>query len=300
MAAAEDQDGREPVTLYLTLDIESDYGRSNTYRALEQSAPFFEWIRAEQIPLAAFVVGKILEQGHPIVDTLLEHGIAIGVHGYTHTADTFGTMHTSHAEEIGRGTDAYVQRVGRKPAGYRAAAGVVSGEDVVLLDKLGFRYDASVFPMRRPGRYDFSGLPRTPFRWEGTKLVEVPFGLLTLSLPAGMTFINLLGGALSARLIARQTRRLGGAPAWHVTDLHLHNLFAHYPAQESLPFALRLIYRVGAVAGGLSTLQRLTAGLCRAGFTFGNLEADILRLDTSRLPVVKLACFDRSEREGSL
>jgi peptidoglycan/xylan/chitin deacetylase (PgdA/CDA1 family) len=298
MAATEDQDGRGPVTVYLTLDIESDYGRSDTYCVLDKAAPFFDWIKAERIPLTAFVVGKLLEQGHPIIDALIEQGVPVGVHGYTHSADTFGTMRTSHADEIHRGTDAYVKRIGRKPAGYRAAAGIVSREDVVLLDKLGFRYDASVFPMRRPHRYDFSDLPKTPFRWDTTKLVEIPLGLLTPSLPAGMTFINLLGGALSARLVAREARRLGGTPAWHVTDLHLHNLFACYPALGCLPFGLRLVYLAGAVTGGMSALRRLTAGLRRAGFAFGNLEAKALRLDVAGLPVVKLDCFDPPELGG--
>ena len=293
MAATEDP-GAGGVTVYLTLDIESDYGRSRTYRVLDKAAPFFAWVRSEQIPLTVFVVGELLQRGHPIVETCLEAGIPIGVHGFSHAPDTFGTMHSSHADEIRRGAEAYAGRVGRKPAGYRAAGGIIGRDDVRLMNELGFRYDASVFPLRRAGRYDFSGLRRTPFRWEGTRLVEIPFGLLTPSLPAGMTFINLVGVALGARLVAREARRLGGEPAWHVTDLHLHNLFAHYPAMGCLPFVLRLIYLAGAVTGGLSTLQRMTARLRRAGFRFGNLEADALRLDAGQLPVVKLDCFERT------
>ena len=296
----EARDGGSSATLYLTLDVESDYGRSDTYDVLDRAAPFFDWIKSEQIPLTAFVTGRLLEQGHRVVDTFQECGIAVGVHGYTHAADTFGTMHTSHADEIRRGAEAYAKRMGNKPAGYRAAAGVISREDVLLLDRIGFRYDASVVPMRRPGRYDFSGLPKTPFRWDGTRLVEIPFGLLTSALPAGMTFINLLGATVSSRLIMREARRLTGAPAWHVTDLHLHNLFAHYPALRSLPFVLRLIYLAGGIMGGLPTLRRMTADLRRAGFEFGNLEADALRLDAGRLPVVELDFFDRPDRGAAL
>jgi hypothetical protein len=202
-------------------------------------------------------------------------------------------MHTSHADEITRGTEAYVKRVGRRPAGYRAAAGVISRDDVLLMNQMGFRYDASVFPMRRSGRYDFSGLPKTPFRWDDTRLIEIPFGLMTSSLPAGMTFTNVLGSRLSAGLIAREAGRLGGLPAWHVADLHMHNLFAHYPAMASLPFVLRLVYLAGSVTGGLSSLMRITDRLRGAGFALGDLETDALRLNADSLPTVRLDCFDR-------
>ncbi|OGV65287.1 MAG: hypothetical protein A2283_05735 [Lentisphaerae bacterium RIFOXYA12_FULL_48_11] len=289
-----DSDPRRSETLYLTLDIESDYGRSDSYEILSQAAPFIDWLHAENIPLTAFVVGKLFQQGHSIIDTFLRAGISLGVHGFSHSPDTFGTMHASHADEIQKGMEAFEKRVGRKPDGYRAALGIVSRDDVLLMDKLGFCYDASIFPMRRSHCYDFSGLPKSPFQWQGTNLVEIPLGMLTATLPAGMTFINLLGSELSAFLVKRQVSSLSGDDkAFHVTDLHFHNLFPYYPAMNSLPFIMRLVYQAGSIMGGLVTLRRYVAVLRSKGFVFGNLETDALSLRRESLPVVGLDCFNR-------
>ena len=289
-------------TLHLTLDVERDYGRADTYRALDAAGPLFAWTEKTGLPLTAFVAGEILERGHPIVETLLKAGIPIALHGHAHAAAAFGTMRTSHADEIERAVQAYASRIGKRPHGYRAPAGIISRTDLMLLDQLGFAYDASIFPMRRPHRYDFSRLPRAPFRWEGTRLAEVPFGLMTSSLPAGLTFINLLGPAASAALIGRAARKLAGqspsgsAPSGYVIDLHGHNLFAYPPALRALPVALRLVYRAGRWSGGLACLMSLADKLRRRGFTFGNLEADALRLDPEKLPAVGFDCFERRAR----
>ena len=152
----------------------------------------------------------------------------------------------------------------------------MSREDIELLGKLGLRYDASIFPVRRPGRYDFSALPRTPFRWEGTSLVEMPFGMLTRSVPAGMSFINLIGASLTARLLRESS----------VVDVHFHNLFTSYPAMRGLPAGLRMMYLAGAWRNGFSCLKSLVTKLRNAGVVFGCLEADALALKADALPAV--------------
>jgi hypothetical protein len=166
----------------------------------------------------------------------------------------------------------------------------VSREDIALLGSLGLRYDASIFPVRRPGRYDFSAMPRTPFRWEGTSLVEMPFGLFTGSIPAGMSFINLLGATLSAKFLRGQALALAGKSA-SVVDMHFHNLFTCYSAMQCLPPGLQMMYRVGAWRNGLSCLKSLVENLRRAGAVFGCLETDALGLKAEALPV---AGFDRN------
>ncbi len=265
----------------LTIDVESDYGRSDRYEILDRTGPFFEWLRREQVPLTAFITGRLLERGHAVIDSFQSAGVPIGVHGFEHSTENFGTMNTSHEDEIRRGVDAYVKRIGRPPAGYRAPLGIVSREDIRLLSQLGLRYDASVFPVRRPGRFDFSALPRTPFRWEGTSLVEMPFGMLTNSVPAGMSFINLIGAPLAARLLRQSS----------VVDIHFHNLFTHYPSMSGLPAGLRLMYLAGAWMNGFSCLKSLVGKLRNAGAVFSCLETDALGLRPDSLPAVS---FDRA------
>ena len=279
--------------LCLTIDVEQDYGRAGTYGVLDKAAPFIDWIREEKIPVTAFVIGRLFQEGHPIIDSLLNAGASLGVHGFSHSPGIFRDMHTNHADEINKGLAAFERRVGRKPAGYRAPAGVISRDDVLMIDKLGFRYDASVFPMRRPIRYDFSQLPKSPFRWNGTGLVEIPFGLLTRRLPAGMSFINLFGPKLSAYLARRMTAGShDGDPAYYVTDIHLHNLFTSYQAMGCLPFAMRLIYLAGSFTGGFPTLVKFVDSMRHQGFVLYDLEAYALSLKAEQLPVVNMDCFD--------
>ena len=277
----------------LTLDVELDYGRADGYAILERTAPFFDWLRGEQVPFTAFVTGQLLEQGHAILDSLQTAGVPIGVHGFSHRAETFGTMHADHRDEIRKGVDAYTKRFQQPPQGYRAPAGIVSRRDIELLAQLGLRYDASIFPLRRPGRYDFTNLPRTPFRWKNSSLVEMPFGLLTHSLPAGMSFINLFGAGPAAGLLRKQALLLGGAAS--IIDLHFHNLFTHWTSLRELPLALQLVYLVGAWRNGLTCLKSLVAKLRRAGVVFVNLETEALSLNPETLPVVE---FDGVGDEG--
>lgn len=282
---------RPDPTLYLTLDIEPDYGRGATCRALDQAGPFLDWVRGDQVPVTAFVSGQILDAGHPILDRLVSAGISVELHGFSHTADIYGTMHTSHAGEIRKGTEAYVRRFNRPPAGYRAPAGVISADDLALLAQLGYRYDASIFPMRRPGRFDFSSLPRHPFRWAGLELAEFPVGLLTSRIPAGLTFTNILGPALSAFLVARATAP-AGAP--FVLDAHLHNLYSYAPALDALPLPIRWVYRFGHWFGGLSALRTLVANVRQRGFALANLSDTALKADTRLMPVVDMDVFTRA------
>lgn len=266
-----------PPALCLTLDVESDYGRSSTLAILDKTDSFFDWIRDEHVPVTAFVTGRIIEQGHRIVDRLTAAGVAVELHGYTHAGEDFGTMHESHAEEIERGTAAYQRRFGRTPAGYRAPAGTIGEQDLKLLDRLGYQYDSSVFPVRRPDRYDFSTLPRTPFRWASLNLAEFPMALLTSRVPAGLTFTNLLGPSLSTRLIRRSA---AASPAPVIIDGHFHNLYTHSAAMSALPWGLRAVYTLGRWSGGLACTRKLVNALRRAGYE----PASLHDLATQTLP----------------
>jgi|GEM_PF-3335193 len=285
-----------PATVFLTLDVEPDYGRAQTCRVLDQADSFWDWLRQAAVPMTAFIAGKLIHEGHPVLDRLTALNVPLALHGYTHAPETFGNMRTSHAGEIQAAHEAFLRRMGRRPNGYRAAAGIISDKDVLLLDRLGFRYDTSIFPLRRAGRYDFSRLPRLPFCWAGTSLIEIPFGLLTRRMPAGMTFINLLGAKLSTRLMLRRigVRSVGQDSAgWYVVDLHLHNLFIYTPALEAVPLLMRMLYKVGAWRGGLPCLTRLIDNLLRAGVHFGNLEEEALRMRCELLPQASLDVFGR-------
>lgn len=284
-----DSSDRTPGTICLTLDVEPDYARSQTLMILDRTDPFFQWVRDAQIPLTVFVTGRLIEHSHPIVDRLQSAGIPVELHGYSHAVPGLGTMHHSHADEIERGTEAYVKRFGRVPFGYRAPSGVISADDVRLLDRLGYRYDSSIFPVRRPGRYDFTGLPNHPFRWDGLHLAEFPVALLTSRIPAGLTFTNLFGPRISAMLMARSAPV---PPAPIVIDGHFHNMFPEPQALKNLPWGLRCIYSLGQWSGGLAGLRTLVNDLRRRGFVLGNLTQIAQAAPAGNLLSVGLKVFE--------
>ncbi len=261
--------GSRPPTFYFTLDVEPDYARTEQHRLLDRLPELLSWLRGEGVPLTAFVVGRYFDEGRPVVDQLLNAGADIGVHGHWHRAADFGTMHSSHESEIEQGTAAFQRRVGRPAKGYRAPSGIISHEDLQRLARLGFVYDASIFPVRRPGRYDFTRAPRAPFRWKETGLLEFPCGLLTSRLPAGMTFLNWMGAGWGARLLTRQVDAQGGH---QVFDAHIHNLFHNPIALRELPIGLRMAYRAGHLFGEMKCLKTLIARLRKAGWQFGSLD----------------------------
>lgn len=281
--------GAHPSPVCLTMDVEPDYGRATTTRILDRIAPFLEWITAERIPMTAFVTGRLIETRHPVTDQLLAAGVAVELHGYAHGAAEFGSSRDSHADEIRRGTEAYANRFGRVPAGYRAPAGVIGADDLRLLASLGYRYDSSVFPVRRKGRYDFRHLPRSPFRWAGPELAEFPVGRLAPRVPSGLSFIN-LAGPWAASVLIRRAARCAAGP--HVVDGHFHNLFTDPASLATLPLGLRGLYRLGGWSGGFAGFRRLVDRLRGAGVEFASLHALATLQDSPALPRIPVATLD--------
>ena len=280
-----------PGTVCLTMDVEPDYARTSSFAILDRAGPFFQWIHDEQVPVTAFVMGRLIAQSHPILDQLQSAGAAVELHGYAHDVSGFGDMRSSHSEEIQRGTEAYAKRFGRVPYGYRAPSGIVSADDIRLLDRLGFDYDSSIFPVRRTGRYDFRKLPRRPFRWEGLRLSEFPVALVTSRVPAGLTFTNLLGAGISATLMARSAPIPAGPL---VIDGHFHNIFPAPEALAGMPWPFRALYRMGELSGGLAGLMSLLNSLRRRGFALASLTEVARTVSAGDLQSVSLAFFDKS------
>lgn len=280
--------------LCLTLDVEQDYGRTDTYRILRMTDPFMQWVREERVPLTAFVTGRLIADGHPIVDQLAAAGAAVELHGFNHSMASLSTMYDSHAAEIEQGTAAYEKRLGRRPLGYRAPAGVVSAADLRLLDQLGYRYDSSIFPVCRAGHYDFRALPSHPFRWAKLRLLEFPVGLLTSRIPAGLSFTNLMGPRLSIFLMRRSIDRLtatSAADAPFVLDGHFHNLFADPEARSALPPLLACMYRLGEWMGGLDALRAMFAALRGRGIVPASLADVALQPPRESWPEQDLGVF---------
>ena len=103
---------------------------------------------------------------HPrAVAEIAARGHELGMHGWLH--ETWHALDAvTEAELAQRATDAIETAAGVRPRGFRAPGGRRSGATEGILQRLGYRYDASLGagmnPMRLPG-----GLAQVPFVWAG-------------------------------------------------------------------------------------------------------------------------------------
>jgi polysaccharide deacetylase family protein (PEP-CTERM system associated) len=129
---------------------------------------------------------------HPgLVREIAAAGHEIASHGWDHQRVTAATREEFRVS-VRRSKEVLEEITGRSVIGYRAPNfSIVPGHEWALdvLIEEGYRYDSSLFPVRRPG-YGYPNGLRDP-HWlarPGGRLVEVPpatLRLLGLSVPAG-------------------------------------------------------------------------------------------------------------------
>lgn len=187
-----------------TVDVEEYFHAS----AMERVAPPGTWDRLEhRVELGVdrllrlmddgghlgtfFVLGWVAERYPALVRRIAEQGHEIGSHGWKHRR--VSTLSPDEFRVTIRRSRAVLEDVtGRRVVGYRAPSFSIGRGQEWALDVLleeGYRYDSSIFPVRRPG-YGYPGSHRDPYwiiRAAGT-LLEVPpatLRMLGMTLPAG-------------------------------------------------------------------------------------------------------------------
>jgi len=185
-----------------------------------------------------FVLGWVAERHPALVRTITGRGHELASHGYAHrlvyeqTPDVF-------REDVRRSKALIEDLSGRRVNGYRAPSFSVTERSLWALDVLleeGYRYDASIFPIRHD-RYGIPGAPRWPHTMPRAKgsLFEVPGSTVRLggtNLPvAGGGYFRILPYAWTRWGIGRVNRE--GQPA--VFYLHPWEID---PDQPRLPAGL--------------------------------------------------------------
>ena len=138
-----------------------------------------------------FVLGWVADRNPALVRRIAAAGHEIASHGWAHRKLT--TLTPAEFRRSVRRSKALLEDVtGRPVLGYRAPSFSVVPDRRWALDVLleeGYRYDSSVYPIRRPG-YGYPGADRDPFwvvRPSGT-LLELPPATIdvgSLRIPAG-------------------------------------------------------------------------------------------------------------------
>lgn len=221
--------------LCLTLDLENDYGRFDSYHCFSGINILESLIKKFNIRFTTFVTGKVLEDRPDIVERLRKLDSEFGLHSYSHTISR-QLLIPERLDELNRAVEAYQNYFHKKPVAYRAPQGMIFPEEIEALFEKGFKIDASLFPSYRPGLFDNRKAQTSPFQYENG-LWEIPFAVIPkLRLPIALSYMQFFGWN-SYKLFFK----LFGVPSSVVCDFHMHNLVPTEDVRK-LPVSLRLFY----------------------------------------------------------
>jgi polysaccharide deacetylase family protein (PEP-CTERM system associated) len=224
-----------------------------------------------------FVLGWIAERQATLVREIASGGHEIASHGWDHRRVTEQTPE-EFRESVRRSKAVLEELTGGPVRGFRAPNfSIVPGWEWaldVLVDE-GYRYDSSLFPVRRGG-YGYPGAPRDPHWRDGhdgrggqathggrggqregvTRIFEVPPATLRVggvNLPAGGgAYFRLLPYALT-RVAFRKAEQRGVAATFYI---HPWELDPEQPRLRGLPRTTRLRH-YGGLERTVPRLERL-------------------------------------------
>lgn len=130
-----------------------------------------------------FVPGAVVERYPAAIESLLEAGIEIEHHSYSH-AWSENLSREEEQEEFQKGWDAIVRATGREPQGWRSPAGELTLHSVSLMEQFGFRFSSNLFDSDSAHLLEDAGritdIVELPFAWA---LDDAPFFLYSNRLP---------------------------------------------------------------------------------------------------------------------
>jgi polysaccharide deacetylase family protein (PEP-CTERM system associated) len=231
-----------------------------------------------------FTLGWIADRHPEIVRTIAAAGHEIASHGWWHRRVPRMGREEFRAEL--RDSKAVLEEVSGQPVlGFRAPSfSIVPGTEWAMdvLIEEGYRYDSSLFPIRRSGGYGYPGarpVPHTIER-EGGTLIELPMATTRFAgmrIPAaGGAYLRILPFSLVSRALS-ESRRAGQSAVFYV---HPWEVDPDQPRIEVSPVARLRHYR-----GLERTLPRLERLLEEFSFTSINRQFDLSQPTTRSLAV---------------
>jgi polysaccharide deacetylase family protein (PEP-CTERM system associated) len=166
-----------------------------------------------------FVLGWVAERYPSLVPSIAARGHELASHGYAHRL-VYDQTPDSFRDDVRRSKAIIEEQSGHRVNGYRAPSFSVTEQSLWALDVLleeGYRYDASIFPIRHD-RYGIPDAPRWPHAMAraGGSLFEVPGSTVRVggaNLPvAGGGYFRILPYAWT-RWGMRRLNQVEGQPA---------------------------------------------------------------------------------------
>lgn len=150
-------------------------------RVIPATLHLLEILRAYRIQATFFVLGFVAECHPTLVEAIQADGHEIALHGYWHRYVSRLTP-AEFSQELERSIEAIRSITGQMPIGHRAPYFSVNRTTRWAFDTLqrhGFLYDSSIFPIRN-GYYGDASAPRFPYLAAGSGLVEFPLSTVRL------------------------------------------------------------------------------------------------------------------------
>src|SRR5216117_3703469 len=247
-------------------------------RVARETAKLLELLARHDVRATFFVLGWVAQRQAELIRTIVRGGHEVASHGWDHVRVTHQTPH-QFRESIRRTKHVLEAMTGTPVLGFRAPSfSIVPGREWALdiLVEEGYRYDSSLFPVRRPG-YGYPGGRPDPYWMERPvgRIAEVPPTTLRrwgANLPAGGgAYFRLLPYAL-VRAALRDCERRGAPGTFYIHPWEVDTeqprvgvswltRVRHYGGlHRTLPRLERLFgeFRFTAIA---ETLQRLSGAL---------------------------------------
>ena len=250
-----------------------------TPRLLQQMTPLLETLARHQAGATFFVLGWVAERQPELIRAIARAGHEIASHGWDHVRVTHQTR-AQFRDSIRRTKNLLEAITGQPVLGFRAPSfSIVAGREWALdvLIEEGYRYDSSLFPVRRPGGgYGYPTGSPDPHWLErpAGRLAEIPPTTLHwcgVRLPAaGGAYFRLLPYSL-VRAAFRQCERRGVRGTFYI---HPWELDAAQPRLD-----VSWVTRVRHYGGLRRTAPRLERLL--ADFRFTAVRDTVARFDAA-------------------
>jgi polysaccharide deacetylase family protein (PEP-CTERM system associated) len=193
----------------LSIDLEEWYHselvggkRSPFSQVVEATHPILDLLDQYQTKASFFVVGEVAEQNPGLIQSIFERGHEIGCHGYSHTL-LYKMNESLFREELEHFHSVIEKILGKvEIKGFRAPCFSIDNRSkwaLRVLSDFGYRYDASIFPLKVNPLYGVKGAPTQPYRISlkdvrmedpQSPLMEFPMSPLTI----GRMKIPIAGG----------------------------------------------------------------------------------------------------------
>lgn len=251
----------------LSIDLEHDYN-DNGHEALNRLPDLLAAVRNADLPLTAFVEGRLFVDRPDLCACLVEATADLHLHCFDHR------LPGDRAESLASGIDAFTSFVGAAPRGYRAHTYRLTEELLQALVTAGFAWDSSILPGIGLGCRSDAAFRRGDWFLFDDSLAEFPvaswrFGDLRV-FPFTSAYRHLLGPRAESLL-----ERVAALPDLLIYNMHMVDLVPDGRLRKSpLPLWLKGVHALARWRQhGLEEIAELGERLRRQGYRWTTMTA---------------------------